>query len=260
MGISTQVDVRVIAKFGKYLGDDIGGALVTINDVRTGELLAEGKTSGGSGVSNLMDIAVTRAQVLTVEQASVFTATLDLDAPRLINVKAYGPLAAPGAANTVSQTQWVYPGKDITGGKQGGGLLLEIPGLVVQMLNPQTHFLPQTAPACIEIRANVTMMCGCPIGPTHAPWLPDLFDVTAVIQQAGDTPFELSLKFDPNAPDGAPSQFVADWPVPVNDSGQPQIYSIIVSAFQPETGNTGVANATVIISPPPAPPGSGPLV
>jgi hypothetical protein len=28
-----------VAKFGKYLGDDIGGALVTIHDVHTGELL-----------------------------------------------------------------------------------------------------------------------------------------------------------------------------------------------------------------------------
>ncbi len=45
----TQIDVRVIAKGGKYLGDDIGGALVTVQDVQTGELLAKGTTAGGSG-------------------------------------------------------------------------------------------------------------------------------------------------------------------------------------------------------------------
>lgn len=247
MGIATQIDVRVIAKFGKYLGDDIGGALVTISDAKTGELLAQGKTSGGSGVANLMDIPVTRAQILTVEGASVFTATLDLDEPRLIKVDAYGPLAALASANTVSQTQWVYPGRDITGGAQGGGLLLEIPGLVVQILNPPTHFLPSTAPASIDLRANVTMMCGCPIGPDHSPWLPALFDVSAVIQQAEDTPFELTLEFDPKAQYGAPSQFAVDWPVPVNKSTGAQIYEITVSAFQQETGNTGVATATVII-------------
>jgi hypothetical protein len=36
----TEIVVRVIAKDGKFLGDDIGGALVTLRDVQTGELLA----------------------------------------------------------------------------------------------------------------------------------------------------------------------------------------------------------------------------
>src|SRR5437870_4921896 len=183
MGVTTQIDVRVIAKDGKYLGDDIGGALVTIHDVHTGELLARGTTSGGSGLQNLMDICVTRAEVLPVDEAEVFTASLDLDEPRLIRVTAYGPLAAQQSANTVSLTQWIYPGKNITGGAKGGGFLLEIPGLVVQIRNPPNHFLPQTAPRHIEIRANVTMMCGCPIGIGHPPWHPDQFEVTAVIKQ-----------------------------------------------------------------------------
>src|ERR1051325_3582682 len=77
MGKKTRVDVRVIAKGGKYLGDDIGGALVTVEDVHTGESLARGTTSGGSGVTNLMSVCVTQSEVLPVEQASVFTATLD---------------------------------------------------------------------------------------------------------------------------------------------------------------------------------------
>src|ERR1051325_9680849 len=115
MGIPTQIDVRVIAKDGKYLGDDIGGALVTIHDVQTGELLARGTTSGGSGQSNLMEICITRAEVLPVDGASVFTVSLDLDNPRLIRVTAYGPLAAQQSANTVSLTQWIYPGKNLTG-------------------------------------------------------------------------------------------------------------------------------------------------
>ena len=89
MGTPTQIDVRVIAKDGKYLGDDIGGALVTIHDVATGELLARGNTSGGSGLPDLMEIRLTRAEVLPaevlpVDGASVFTATLDIDEPCLI--------------------------------------------------------------------------------------------------------------------------------------------------------------------------------
>ena len=245
MGIPTQIDVRVIAKFGKYLGDDIGGALVTIHDVQTGELLARGNTSGGSGVKKLMDIPVTRAQVLTTEQASVFTTTLDLDEPKLIKVTAHGPLAAQQAANTVSLTQWIYPGKNLTGESNNSGFLLEIPGLMVQILNPPTHFLPTSAPPAIEIRANVTMMCGCPI--ENPPWTPDLFEVVAVIKSGETYEVEFPLAFDANAPDGIPSQFSVNWPVPKNESGQPEIYEITVFAFQESTANTGVDKVTAII-------------
>jgi hypothetical protein len=247
MGIPTKIDVRVIAKDGKYLGDDIGGALVTLHDVHTGELLARGTTFGGSGQQNLMDICLKRSEVLPVDGASVFTVSLDLDGPRLIRVTAYGPLAALQAANTVSLTQWVYPGKDITGGANGGGFLLEVPGLVVQILNPPTHYLPQTAPEHIEIRANVTMMCGCPIGKGHPPWHPDQFEVMAVIKQGEYGYTEIPLTYDEDAPYGIPSQFVNKWRVPKNETGQQEIYVITVSAFQQKTGNTGVDKATVII-------------
>src|SRR5437660_5571696 len=141
MEVPTQIDVRVIAKDGKYLGDDIGGALVTIHDVHTDELLARGTTSGGSGQQNLMDICVTRSEVLPIDEASVFTALLDLDGPRLIRVTAYGPLAAQQSANTVSLTQWVYPGKNRTGDAKGSAFLLVLPGMVVQIFNPSSHFM-----------------------------------------------------------------------------------------------------------------------
>jgi hypothetical protein len=247
--MGTRIDVRVIAKGGKYLGDDIGGALVTVHDVRTGELLARGTTAGGSGEATLMSVCVTQAEVLPVEGASLFTATLELDEPRLIRVTAYGPLAAQQSANTATLTQWVAPGKDVTGGAQGGGFLLEIPGLVVQILNPPTHFLPAAAqaPARLEIWANVTMMCGCPIG--VEPWEPSLFDVSAKVKSGDSYEAEFPLAFVPVAesPYGAPSQFAATWEVPQNTSGQPQIYEITVTAFQQLTGNTGVDTATLII-------------
>ncbi len=251
--MGTQIDVRVIAKGGKYLGDDIGGALVTVHDVWTGELLARGTTAGGSGEANLMSVCVTRSEVLPVDGASVFTAALELDEPRLIRVTAYGPLAAQQSANTVSLTQWVAPGRDVTGGAQGGGFLLEIPGLVVQILNPPTHFLPGSAPAQIEVRANVTMMCGCPIG--KQPWDPSLFDVSASVRSGDTYAVEFPLAFDADAPFGAPSQFAAPWTVPANTTGQAQMYEITVTAFQQSTGNTGAEKATLIIPPPPAPQG-----
>jgi hypothetical protein len=189
---------------------------------------------------------------LTVQRTAVFTASLDLEEPKLIRVTAYGPQGAQQSANTVSQTQWVYPGKDITGGAKGGGLLLEIPGLVVQVLNPPTHFLPQTAPEHIDIRVNVTMMCGCPIGVGHPPWHPAQFEVKAVIKQGATIVTEVPLEYQENEPFDVPSQFAGKWVAPPNSTSQPAIYDIIVFAFQQKNGNTGVDRATVIIPAPTA--------
>ena len=41
--------MRAIARDGKFLGDDIGGALITVRDAWTKELLAQGVTTGASG-------------------------------------------------------------------------------------------------------------------------------------------------------------------------------------------------------------------
>lgn len=250
MGIPTKIDVRVMAVGGKFLGDDIGGALVTITDARTGELLAEGNTQGGSGSAKLMNVCINRSDVWPVEDASVYSAVLDLDKPKLLKISAYGPLAAPQAATTATACQWVCPGKDIVGGKEGGGIFLEIHGLAVQALNPPTHFMPKCAPAHVDIKANVTMMCGCPIGEKTA-WDPKEFEVVAKIMKMGGDIYEetIQLAFDAKAAMDAPSQFAAQWLVPVNNTKELEIYQITISAFQEKTGNTGVDFTTILIPP-----------
>ena len=127
MKIPTKITVRVIARDGKFLGGDIGGALVTIRDAQTKELLVEGITNGGSGengAAGVMCVRLRRGEALPTKGASSFETDLLLDLPKRIEVTAYGPLGARQSANTVSATQWVYPGKDVTG---GDGFLLELP-------------------------------------------------------------------------------------------------------------------------------------
>lgn len=246
---ATKILVRVIARDGKFLGDDIGGALVTIRDARSGELLASGRTTGGSGpTAGIMQQARTRNQPIPIEDpgnnACAFEATLILDAPRLVEISAFGPLAAQQSANRVSATTWIYPGIGIAPFNSPGGLirpdgfLLEIPGLLVQVLSPPQHYSPQnlSSKASIPISANVTMMCGCPIG--KAPWPHEDFQVEATILHNGKTTKKVPLKFDTKAP--IPSQFTADW---IPDA--PGIYEIAVWAFQTSTGNTGVDHTSV---------------
>ena len=107
---ATRVVVLVLASGGKFVGDDIGGALVTIRDARSGEVLASGRTRGGSGPPYLPTVEVTRLEELPEEDAGRFEATLPLDGPRLVEVIAEGPLAAQAAAARATTTVWLLPG------------------------------------------------------------------------------------------------------------------------------------------------------
>jgi hypothetical protein len=248
--VPTTITVRVIARAGKFLGDDIGGAEVTVRDVRSGELLAHGRTRGGSGPASLMTAPLTRNQPVPVADppdntACRFDATLLLETPRLMEISAFGPLAAPQSANRVSATTWVVPGSNISpaGHARLDGFLLEIPGLMVQVLNPPAHYLPSKPDPkhFIPIRANVTMMCGCPISnAVGTPWPETDFEVTATILSQGVTT-AIPLHYDPHAPGGAPSQFFSNQWAP----GTLGVYEIAVSAYQKSTGNTGVDFTTV---------------
>jgi hypothetical protein len=154
--VTTEITVHVKTKDAKFLGTSMGGALVTIKDAQTGELLAKGVTRGGTGNTALiMMTPLTRGRPITDESAAGFTVSINIDSPSLLEVTAYGPLVNLQAANKASATQWVVPGKHITG---GDAWVIEIPGFVVDVLEPPTHVNLSGTPQSVDIRANVTMM------------------------------------------------------------------------------------------------------
>jgi hypothetical protein len=251
--VCTKVCVRVIARDGKFLGDDVGGASVTIRDAHTKELLAHGTTSGSSGLDGpggVMCASLRRGEPIPTADASSYTAELKLDRPRRIEITAHGPLGIPGSANTVSATQWVYPGKDIV---EGDAFLLEVPGLIVQIVSPATNYNEKTLSA-LRIQAHVAMMCGCPIDyksdeakmicpelpPDQQPWLPNEFEVAAVICGANGATTTIPLQFAETT--DTPGQFAGIWDQPL-----PGAHEITVYAYQKATGNTGVDIARILI-------------
>jgi hypothetical protein len=173
---------------------------------------------------------------VSTEDAGVYRARVDLAEPRKLKVTARGPLAQPQAINTVSMTQWVVPGKDIAG---GDGLLLEMPGFVVDILAPPAHQKRSAGAEPIEVRANVTMMCGCPIVPGGL-WDADQYEVAAIVRRDGETVpgFELSYA-------GETSQFSGRL-----DVSEPGAYEVTVYAYDPENGNTGVDKTSFILAEP----------
>lgn len=152
----TRVTVRVLSKDAKFLGTSMGGVRVSIRDADTGEILAEGIARGGTGdTARIMSEGRKRGEVLATPDAANFTAVLDLDEPRRVEVIAFGPLAQLEPAARVSATQWLVPGKHVD---QGDGRLLVMPGLAVDVLSPPAHARLGAALMNVSLRANLTML------------------------------------------------------------------------------------------------------
>ncbi|MBN2705402.1 MAG: hypothetical protein JXR89_03050 [Deltaproteobacteria bacterium] len=230
----TEVTVRVRTKGAKFMGTSMGGALILIKDADSGELLAKGLVAGGTGATDLiMKNASKTGQRLADAKTASFTASLDIDEPRYLEISAYGPLAQRQAANRVSLTQWLVPGKPLTG---GDAMVLEMPGLIVDVQAPPTHIKLSGLPQTVAIAANVTMMCGCPIGPDQI-WPDSAFEVRAIIKKDGRNYSEIPLAYA-----GQTSQFGAD--LKLTEAGS---YEGIVYAYEAGSGNTGLDRFTLVV-------------
>ena len=112
----TEIVIRVLAKDAKFIGTETGGAQVTLRDADTGEVLAQGLTTGETGnTPKIMTDGHARRTVLSDDKAGKFSATIDIQRPRRITVTAVGPMILKDQALTVSATQWVLPGKPMNG-------------------------------------------------------------------------------------------------------------------------------------------------
>lgn len=224
----TSVMIRVKAKDAKFIGTSMGGAQVIVRDERTGKLLAEGFTEGSTGNTDvIMENPKTRTSKLSDENTAGFLAKLNIEKPVFVNIEAF----APGENRVKSTTQlWVIPGKDII----GDGLVLEMSGFIIDILSPQTH-QSIGAKKEIEIKANIVMMCGCPITKGGI-WDADQYEVKAVISKDGKPEKTLDLVVLEQA-----STFFGK----VNLL--PGNYEILVYAFDPVSGNTGLDQTNIIV-------------
>ena len=227
----TEIEVRVLSKGAKFVGTSMGGVLVTLRDAQTQELLASGVAQGSTGdTERIMKAPQPHHAPVSTPDAAVFRATLDLGAPRLVEVAASGPLGQRQAANRVTSTMWVVPGKHVKG---GDGWRLELPGFAVDVLAPPAHQLLRGLPQTVAVRANVVMMCGCPIEPGGL-WDADRFEVRAQVSRDGKRLRELPLRYA-----GETSQFAAEIEVDA-----PGAWEVLVYAYDPANGNTGLDRTT----------------
>lgn len=232
----TILTVRVKARDAKFVGTSMGGARVVVRDTETGLVLAEGFTSGATGNTKVIMVEPhARGAVLSDEATAKFTAVLDLSEPTFVTIEARGPYAQRQAMVTVTTQLWLLPGKDIS----GDGIILELPGFVIDVMTPQTHerLKLENGNAEVSITANMIMMCGCPVT-SGGLWDADQYDVEARILRNGIFEKSVSLKITEKT-----STYLGQFEV--KSAG---VYEVVVQAYHAATGNTGVDRATVIVS------------
>lgn len=232
----TKLMVRVKAKDAKFVGSSIGGAHVIVRNSINGQILAEGTTQGSTGNTDLiMKTAKERFGQIAEESTAGFLATLDIDDPTFVTIEVISPITKRNAQVHATTELWMLPGKDIL----GDGVVVEIPGFVIDILQPNTHqYIPLASlqEKGLAIKANIVMMCGCPIEEGGL-WDSKMMEVTAHLKKDGKLVMELPLK--------NPSRNLFEGTVAISEAGT---YEIIVTAYNATTGNTGVDKVNYVIT------------
>jgi hypothetical protein len=110
---------------------------------------------------------------------------------------------------------------------------------VVDVLAPPAHEFHKLAAdkkLTLPIRANLTLMCGCPTEPMGL-WDSSRYELQALVKHNGQVLTQVPLKYA-----GKTSTF--EGALTVQHKGA---YELTVTAFDPATGNTGVDSTTFLV-------------
>lgn len=224
--VPTRVVVRAVSNDAKILGSGVGGARVMIRDAVTGRILASGVQEGGTGDTGaIMGDRPRGGVVFESEGAAAFEATLRLTAPTPVVVEAEGPLGAEHALQRASTTLLLVPGHDVV----GEGVVLTLHGFTVEIVE---------APASIragdraELRARITMLCGCPTEPGGL-WDADRYDLELSLVRGDVVVADGALAFA-----GETSHYRGEIEIPAEVA--PGDYGLRVVAVDAERANAGM--------------------
>ncbi|NVJ47943.1 MAG: hypothetical protein HWE07_12480 [Cytophagia bacterium] len=221
----TKIIVRTRAKDAKFIGSSMGGSMIVIRDAQTDEILAKGLTEGGTGNTDAIMRSVKERYTPIAYGAAAFEAHISLQKPLFVTVEALAPVNHK-EARVAAQTQlWLIPGKNI----DGEGLILEIPGFVVDGLYPQTHQgFSIEKDKSVELKANIVMMCGCTISDGGL-WDSSDMEVEASVYVDGE--------FWKRIPMVNPSENTFTMQLPLEKTGN---HEVIITAYHRISKNTGV--------------------
>ena len=127
--------------------------------------------------------------------------------------------------NRTAKRMTVLPGQQVL----GEGIVLEINGLIVELLDPSTT-TAVTEGSALKVQARMRMMCGCIISPDG------LWDYNAMSLTAEVIRPDTEITRIPFSYAGSPSLFNAE--IPVAFTGP---FTLRLIGADPKNGNFGVA-------------------
>jgi hypothetical protein len=129
-------------------------------------VLASGIQQGDAGDQNqiMRTPHLMEEPLYSSRPSAVFSATLELRQPTLVEIAAEGPLAYPAAVQRASTTVWLIPGKDMT----QDGIVLQLYGYLVRIESPAPGD-PLIAKEDVMLRASVRTLSGSLVRP-HGDW------------------------------------------------------------------------------------------
>lgn len=231
----TKIVIRAKARDAKFIGSSLGGAYVIIRNKVNQQILAEGKTTGSTGNTDLiMKNPRMRSSSIADAQTAGFLAKIDIEEPTFVSIEVVSPFNHRQAQAKVSTELWLIPGRDIL----GDGIILEIPGFIIDILKPRTHqYLSLNAikDKPFQIQANIVMMCGCIIDKGGV-WNSDEIEVKGIIKKDGKyiTDIQMSLI----------STNLFEGNYLISAAGN---YELILYAYNEKTGNTGIDKVNYVI-------------
>ncbi len=231
----TKITVRAKAKDAKFIGSTMAGAIVIIKDSETGEVLAKGVTTGETGnTQKIMSEPIRRGVPISDNSAAKFETTLDIAEPKFVTIEIYAPYGQRQSMSKNTTQIWLIPGKNIT----GDGIILDVYGFSVNVLAPQANEMMKLVDGKIRVsvRANVMMMCGCPITPGGI-WDANKYEVKAIVKFNGAVSTVIPLSF-------ANKTSTFESMLEVNKEG---VYEVTVYSFDPVTGNSGADTTTFVV-------------
>ena len=220
----TEVVVRVISQDAKFVGDSMGGAEVILRSAESGDILAKGVTSGGTGDTEKIMAARGRAPARASDTAAAFRTTIDIKRPLLIRVEIKGPLGFPKTMQRATSERWLVLGQNAG---VGDGWIIELPGLAVKLVDPMPPAFIRGVPHVLT--AEVQLMCGCPITPGGL-WDSANYDVSAELRQSGKLREVVPLQFVTS-----PGRFAVLWTPKTSGKAD-----LIIIARNRISENTGV--------------------
>jgi len=167
------------------------------------------------------------------EGASAFETTISLTKPQQVTIQAIAPVNHE-ESSVFAQTQvWLVPGKHI----DGNGVILEIPGFVIDGLYPQTHQgFSIEEDERIELKANIVMMCGCTISEGGL-WDSNQMEVDAMVYVNGEYWKTIEMK------NTEANTFTANLALEKTGS-----HEVIITAYNSTSQNTGVEQLNFRVS------------